>query len=32
VDITEEEIRLKEHVLNSAGVWVERDATLKVKR
>lgn len=32
VDITEQEIKIKEQVLNSAGVWVERDATLKVKR
>jgi type IV pilus assembly protein PilP len=30
--ITEEEVTIKEQVLNSSGLWIERDATLKVKR
>lgn len=32
VSITEREVRVKEQVLNSSGVWIERDAALRVKR
>ena len=30
--ITENEVTVKEHVLNSSGMWIERDATIKIKR
>jgi len=30
--ITESEVKVKEHVLNSSGMWIEREATIRVKR
>jgi type IV pilus assembly protein PilP len=32
VGITEKEVSVKEQVLNSSGIWIERDATLTLKR
>jgi type IV pilus assembly protein PilP len=31
ISITEREVKVKEHVLNSSGMWIEREATIKVK-
>ena len=32
INISEREVTVKEHVLSSSGVWVEREAAIKAKR